>query len=183
VSAALWVAIATAVIAAVSALVALQAHRRTVTKDDKQDREHDLEKTITLQLRPLTEKITEFGLTIAGINTAILHQGEQIDKSSTILDAVKDRTAVLETKVELWWKSVAMDAAKILHQPDPARAAVDKVLEAFMAGTLTKAQENELRGYLRIIRDYEPGQQTPFPIHNGEQTAAAILLSTMEHAL
>ena len=99
------------------------------------------------------------------------------------LEPFAGRLYVLETKMELFWRSVAIDSAKILHQPDARRSHIDKLLEALMADKLTEQGEAELRGYLVKIRNWEPGVDVGFPVHPGEQTAAAILLATMNHVL
>jgi len=94
--------------------------------------------------------------------------------------------AQMETKMDFLWgtqKQLAMDAAKILHQPDPRRSHIDQLLEDFMDDTLTIERERELRRYLMQIRNWEPGQDIGFPVHPGEQTAAAILLRTMGHGM
>jgi hypothetical protein len=97
------------------------------------------------------------------------------------IGAVLDRVAVLETKTEVFWRAVAMDAAKIIHSPDPRRAHIDALLESFMNGRLTHDQESELRDILAVIRDYEPGvSHLTFPVYPGEQIAAAILLRTLD---
>lgn len=101
---------------------------------------------------------------------------DQASRTGTILD----RLTALETKMEVFWRSVAMDAAKIIHSPDPRRAHVDALLEAFMNGTLSPGDEQDLRAILENIRDWEPGNEhTGFPVYPGEQIAAAILLRTM----
>lgn len=101
----------------------------------------------------------------------------QNDRIGTMLD----RLAVLETKTEVFWRSVAMDAAKIIHSPDPRRKNIDELLDAFMNGRLTPEQEAELRNILEVMRDYEPGVTSlTFPVYPGEQIAAAILLRTLD---
>lgn len=84
-------------------------------------------------------------------------------------------TELTEIKVNL---GIAM--AKILHQPDPRRAHIDRLLEAFMEGTLTVDERTELKKHLNVISKWEPGQDSPYPIHAGEPVAAAILLLTMD---
>jgi hypothetical protein len=169
--------------AILAVVVAWLAHHANSAVQSKSERVGQIETTISVALKPVTEKLTEFGVTMAGLATSLTHVDGEMEKSGIRIGSLMDRTSVLETKVELWWKQVALQAAQILHQPDPRRAAVDKLLEAFMSGHLTRAQESELRRYLTIIRDYEPGQETPFPVQQGEQMSAAILLSTMQHVL
>jgi hypothetical protein len=95
-----------------------------------------------------------------------------------------DQMAKMGVKVDMYWNSLeqlAMNTAKNLHQPDPARQHIDLLLEAFMEGTITDAEKLELKKILVKIRNYDPaGPPLNFPVHPGEQTAAAILLSTMD---
>lgn len=99
------------------------------------------------------------------------------------IQPIESRMAILETKVDVFWKQIAMDAAKILHQPDPRRARVDALLEAFMEDALSPQEELELRKILLKIRNWEPGQELEFPISDGEQAVAALLLRTMNYAI
>ncbi len=99
------------------------------------------------------------------------------------LSPVGARLATLETKIDVYWRSVSMDSARILHQPDPKRRQVDLLLEAFMDGSITDDQRLELRKYLYLIRNWEPEQDPGFPVHPGEQVAAAILLRTMDYVI
>jgi hypothetical protein len=133
-----------------------------------------------------TESVTAAQRELAARLDAIVSRQNQIaaeqHDQSVKISAILDRMAVTETKIEVFWKSVAMDAAKIIHSPDPRRAHVDALLESFMGGTLSGDQERELRAILMKIRDFEPGGARPdFPVYQGEQLAAAILLRTMEH--
>lgn len=91
------------------------------------------------------------------------------------------RLTVIETKMDVFWKGVALDAAKMLHHPEPSRYHVDELLDKFINGSLSDEESEELRGYLETIRDWEPGQAAPFRIFQGEQVAASILLHTMHH--
>lgn len=90
---------------------------------------------------------------------------------------------IVKTQIEVIWRSVALDMAKILHKPDPARRHVDVLLEALQNETLTYDEELELRKLLVLIRDWEPGRDVGFPVTDGEQAAAALLLITMEYAI
>ena len=97
------------------------------------------------------------------------------------LDPLDRRVIAIETKIDVVWQSISIDMARILHHPEPTRLRVDELLDILMAGTLTQAEANELSQYLSIIRDWEPGQDAPFTVFQGEQVAAAILLHTMEY--
>lgn len=107
---------------------------------------------------------------------------EIIDLSlKTALAPVTERLSVVETKIDVYWRSVALGQANVLHQPDPRRRHIDVLLEAFSDGTITTEQGKQLKGYLRTISEWEPGQKAAFPIHPGEPGSAAMLLSHLEH--
>jgi hypothetical protein len=97
-----------------------------------------------------------------------------------VIDPLKERVTIVETKMEVFWREIAGDMAKVLHHPEPSRARVDDLLDILMEAVLTPGEARELSGYLEIIRDWEPGQAAPFKIFPGEQVAAAILLHTMK---
>lgn len=97
------------------------------------------------------------------------------------MDPLRTDIGVLKTQVEVFWRSVALDAAKIIHSPDPARRHVDVLLEALTEGTLTIEEDIELRKLLVVIRNWEPGHTAGFPIRDGEQGQAALLLRTMKY--
>jgi hypothetical protein len=116
------------------------------------------------------------------------------DRLNRIEDLVKSNSADLRTavetmtrmgvKVDMYWstlEALAMNSAKGLHQPDPRRARIDYLLEAFMEGTLTDSERIELKKLLVQIRNYEPGgPELGFPVYPGEHTLATILFSTID---
>lgn len=92
----------------------------------------------------------------------------------------------LETKMDIVWegqKQIALDAAKVLHHPEPERHEVDHLLDAFTNDTLTEEEEVQLRKALVAIRDWEPGRDVGFPVYQGEQMSAAILLRLMNSVI
>lgn len=99
----------------------------------------------------------------------------------TSLVPVTTRLAVIEAKLDVFWRNVALDAARILHHPEPTRARVDELLDRFTGGILDDRGAAELRGYLETIRDWEPGKDAPFTIIQGEQPAAVMLLHTLTY--
>jgi hypothetical protein len=98
-----------------------------------------------------------------------------------LFDPLDKRVTVVETKMELFWQKLAGDMARVLHHPEPSRIKLDTLLEDLMDSTLTPEGTTELTEYLRIIRDWEPGNDVGFVVFPGEQVAAAILLHTLEH--
>lgn len=90
-----------------------------------------------------------------------------IDASST-----ERRLSALETKVDLWWRGLSVDAARILHSPDPAKAHQDRLLERFMDGTISGDEAVELVGILQDIIDHH---DTP----SGSRLAASLVLQAI----
>lgn len=129
--------------------------------------------------------------TLADHTLRLTQQGDRLNRIEELLKNIAsdqrsaaDTMAQMGVKVDMYWhtlEALAMNSAKGLHQPDPRRARIDTLLEAFMEGTLTPEERIELKKILVTIRNYEPGTiALGFPIHPGEQTYAAILLSTMD---
>lgn len=168
--------IALAVATAISAASAAFAWR-----DARGDRDRKRYKEqIALEVVPLDGRVSALELKFE----ALLEANAALIETAIIraVEPLATKLTVLETKMDVFWRQVALDAAKILHQPDPARHRIDCLLEAFMEDTLSADEELELRKELVKIRNWEPGQDLGYPVHPGEQTAAAILLRTMEHA-
>jgi hypothetical protein len=169
----------------VACLVAYLSYRHsagTASQEASQARAREIARSVVTGITDgLSARLTE-------VEVSIKEQHETLTRIDTQgsagLGLVAARVAVLETKIDVFWRSVAMDAAKIIHSPDPRRAHIDALLESFMDGQMTSLQENELRGILAVMRDYEPsGSELTFPVYPGEQIAAAILLRTMDHAV
>lgn len=103
------------------------------------------------------------------------------------LGPLKDQLSIQNTKIEPLWKALeamAVAQVQVLHQPDPARAEIDALLESLHTelegGELMASRDYvELRGYLTQIKTWEPGQDLGFPVLAGEPTSAGILLSIM----
>lgn len=81
--------------------------------------------------------------------------------------ALAERVTILETKMALYWESVARSAAALLHSPHPEHARRDWLLERFDALSLT--ERAELAGLLEQVTG---NQQAPAV----ERLAAAQLL-------
>lgn len=127
---------------------------RQQVADSQHDAEQMLETVVTRSLAPISESLGD----------------------------VRTRIAVLEN-TQGFLRDLMHSQAQVLHQPDPRRKHIDVLLEALMADRLTPEEEVELRGYLTIIKHWEPGQDVGFPVHPGEPTSASILLATMDHVL
>lgn len=81
--------------------------------------------------------------------------------------------SVLEAKIDVFWKTVSIDAAKILHSPHPQHARRDELIEHFLADTLTWEELAEFAQTLRAAINDEHGLP-------GERMAASLLLRALE---
>jgi hypothetical protein len=177
----LVVTLVTVICTALAVIISYKAYReahgdRNSIKRDAAVRQAVVSGTaeVTQKLALLDERMTGFH---GGFNDKVQSLVERALKPTDI------RLAQVETKVDLFKEQLALAMAQILHQPDPTRAEVDSLLESFMEGTISPDDLSELRRHLDQIRNWEPGQPSPYPIHPGEQVAAAILLNTMDTAL
>lgn len=84
----------------------------------------------------------------------------------------RERIVALETKIEIFWKNVAFDNAKILHTPHPKNARRDELLEKFVEEKFTK---NELKELVIILQKIIVDNFNEF----GERTAASQLFRTI----
>lgn len=130
-------------------------------------------------LKPMTEIHQRMEAEIGALTGDCHRVTDAVDKNSLVLTGLSDRITVLETKMEIFWKNVGVELARVLHSPNPARAHVDALLEAWMDNRITPDERQELRGLLEYIRDYHQGDESDFPVYAGDQVAAAILLQTM----
>lgn len=96
-----------------------------------------------------------------------------------VLAAVAVRVSVLESKMDVFWKSVALDASKILHSPHPGWEHMDALLEKFQDEALSPGEMSDLEGQLRHMVDgtWEPGEVT-----RADQVAASLMLHAIEQA-
>lgn len=71
------------------------------------------------------------------------------------LDAVvrdmTGRASALETKVEVFWRTVTVQAAAVLHSPHPEHARRDALLEELMAGGLGIRDAAELASLVQPV--------------------------------
>lgn len=130
---------------------------------------------VTARISSLGDRLHDVELTHTPDSTRAIVRAEVASLTATVTS--------LETKMDVVWTAIAANMARVLHQPDPRRRHIDVLLEKLTEGTLDAGERDRLRGYLRIICDWEPGTPADFPVHPGEQVAAAILLSILDHEL
>lgn len=154
--------------------------RRTATRKKNVD---EIRGIVREEIKVFVDKQQELSNRTDNVVAQQSKQTQELHDLTDKMGRVLDRLAVMETKIEVFWKSVAMDAAKIIHSPDPRRASIDALLDSFMNGTIKQEEVVKLKNILVILRDWEPGVPSDFPVYPGEQVAAAILLRTMDHAI
>lgn len=192
------IAIVSVVFVAIATVIAVvqwrENHSDRVDDKFKDAVKHIIREEITALVDPLHDSLNNHTVQISQ-NSDRLSRVESLQNNIlTRQQEFSDAQARMGVKVDMYWTSLeqlAMNSAKNLHQPDPLRARVDHLLESFMEGTLSDSERNELKKTLVKIRNYEQVNdaqanyeksvaQLGFPVHPGEQTAAAILLSTMD---
>lgn len=95
------------------------------------------------------------------------------DTDTERINQAFERLCVLETKNELFWKSVEDTVITTLHHPN--QFAKDSLLEKFQAKNITKEEINELKEML--VEDVTTKK------NNAEAKAASILLARIQEVL
>ena len=92
--------------------------------------------------------------TLDQIRASVIALEKDMDRRlDALIRDVTARGAALETKVEVFWRHVALPAAQVLHSPDPAHARRDALLEALMARRLDLDGAVELAGLVEEVFD------------------------------
>ena len=101
---------------------------------------------------------------------------------SEAVSPINGRLGVLETKIDVFWRNVAFDAAKILHSPHDSRSDLDALLEAFLDDRLAPGDVADLDQKLMEIRDEDVGGiMDGQPTKAGNKIAAAIVLMVLQN--
>jgi hypothetical protein len=110
---------------------------------------------------------------------AALHDAlDRLDAQGTSgLTLIATRVSVLESKMDVFWKNVALDVSKILHSPHEGWEDLDSLLERFRAETITRAEMADLETQLR---DMVEGRWVPADVTRADQVAASLLLRAIE---
>ena len=103
------------------------------------------------------------GLSVASVLVAIIALViSAVRRRETDTTALAERLARLETKVDVFWRGVSFDAARMLHSPHPQFAERDRLLEKFLAETLTGPDAAKLGRMMSAVLDdhaSDPGQR------------------------
>lgn len=104
-------------------------------------------------------------LTVSGLSTLVAIAAFALTMTRGHRDETRtlaERLARLETKVDVFWRGVSFDAARLLHSPHPEFARRDELLERFQAQQLTAPEARELATMMSAIlkdKKSDPGQQ------------------------
>lgn len=86
---------------------------------------------------------------------------------------LRERITTVETKMEVFWRAVAIDSAKILHTPHPQNWRRDELLEKFVAQTISR---DELLELISVLTEIVENKIRDF----GERAAASTMLRAIE---
>lgn len=157
----------------------------THTQGGRTRRENRLHDQITAQLSEVLKPVTD---ELQGMKAVLDRRPTEVNLAiREALEPLKDQLATLNTKVEPLWAvliNMGINQINVLHQPDPARAEIDGLLEELHAelegGPLMPADHYlKMRHFLNLIKTWEPGKELGFPVLPSEPTSAGILLSIM----
>lgn len=187
---ALIVAIISVAVVAISVLVAYLQWRENHSDRKVSKLEHVMKEIAQNEIK---EELGPLATVVNDHTIRMTQNGSRLNRIEDLLKEISsnqrdfaDKQSQMGVKVDMYWttlEQLAMNSAKGLHQPDPRRAHIDHLLEAFMEGTLTPEERLELKKILIQIRNFEPhkpSEDIKFPVYPGEQTFATILLSTMD---
>lgn len=181
---AIYVSMVLAVISLCSLYIAWHQHRLNNSDRISASLRATILAVVNEALQPVKDLLNSHTARLTQHSERALRTEDVVKENSKYIRDLSDKLTQQGVKVDMYWttlEQLAMNAAKGLHQPDPRRARVDHLLEAFIEGTLTPEERTELKKILVQIRNYEDGITVlDFPVQQGEQTFAAILLSTMD---
>lgn len=173
--------IALVVVSLLGVLVAWVTYKYGKGKDQSVADDTRIKGMIAEQLKPILDMHASINNRLDNLVEAQKRQGHESRDMNDKLLHVIEQQARMATQIEVFWKDVGMEAAKVVHSPDPARAHIDRLIDALREGVITDEESTELKRYLVQIRDWEPGRHVDFPVYPGEQFAAGVLLQTMDH--
>lgn len=178
------ISIVVAVVAVISLVVAWHQYRISHSDHVSATLRATILAVISEALEPIRTTLTAHTAQLTQHADRDARTEDSVKQNSVYIRELSDKMTQMGVKVDMYWASLeqlAMNAAKGLHQPHPERERLDHLLEAFIEGTLTADERIELKKSLVQIRNYEPSSPPlDFPVIPGEQTFAAILLSTMD---
>jgi hypothetical protein len=127
--------------------------------------------TSLAELKARTDRITE--------DIALLREDvrDEIALLREDVRSVREKVSVLESKMDVFWKGVAIDVASVLHSPHPSWGDLDLLLDRFRNDTITDPEMTRLAGMLQEVKD---GAYGGVPISRADQVAASLMLRAIE---
>lgn len=183
-----WVQVALAIGTICAALLAYYAIRRDTKRDLQSGGETRIKELARVEQEPLKDRISMNDARITQMRDTINRMENTLGKIDTNIHETRERLSSVEALQRQHIDQITMSLMKQMHQPDPRRARIDHLLEAYMEGAISGSEIVELKKALIKIRNFEPvdnqveesARVLGFPVFPGEQTAAAILLGTMD---
>lgn len=151
------------------ACLSLLATIFTLVRDSNRASRTDL-KELEHRLSVLETNQTNHQKTVDGLGNigerlnqvALLRQEIENFKSNNSFhnyERLLERVKALETKVDVFWKAVSIDAAMLLHSPHPDLARRDMLLEKFTFDSLSPEEVQELHNMLNeLLEDRSAGK-------------------------
>lgn len=183
-----WVQIAIALGTVVAAVIAVMAIRKDSRKEDRELHEARIRELARSEQDIIKDRLAITDTRIAQLQDSSGRIDSTVTKLSDTVADVRERLTSVETLQRQHIEQITMNLMKFMHQPDPRRNHIDRLFEAFMEGVITQEESIELKKILVAIRNLEPSEdqvndsieKLGFPVYPGEQTAAAIILGTMD---
>lgn len=113
----------------------------------------------------------ELKVQVGNVATDIRLVKEEVSKNTT-------RIGVLESKMDVFWRNVALDVAQVLHSPHEGWQHLDLLLDRFRDDTITSSEMSELTELLRKVKDGKFSSLVP--VSRSDQIAASLLLRAIE---
>ncbi len=162
-----WLQILTSVSALLAVIVAFAAFMYSRRRDTSLDNEKRIQGMVNSATEKIREDFSADKLTSADVRS-------RLDRIERITEKTVPRLDVLEAKIDVFWRNVAYDAARILHSPHPDRAELDTLLEAFQENKLDPSGMKNLIRKLEEVKQNRNGKFT-----NGDRMAAIVLLNVI----
>jgi hypothetical protein len=94
-------------------------------------------------------------------------------KAKSDITALQITIAEINVKLQVFWKDVAFDAAKILHRPHPDAAEMDRLIDQYLADHLTGT---ELKRFIILLEATRDNATLP----EGRRLAASQMLRALK---
>lgn len=167
-----WISILSAAATALSLLVAFVAFQYSRRKTEETEQAGETRQLIAIETASLRTQVEKLDRSLADAVADVYRLANDAQESKVAASRLAERITVLETKVDVFWKKVAYDAASILHSPHTPE--LDRLLEAFQAGTLSPEDSAELIRRLEVIVSSREASSA------GARVAAMIILRVLE---